>query len=178
MIDGPIAAVRDAGPAARRSGQRDHLIGPASLGAEGAASPLLTGKTMANGNPNRLAFAYRSKLAASRLQRCRKDKDAAGCLAAAAEYEALKPTDAGGLYDAACNRAVCAAVILEDPKTPGADAPRLAKEQADLAMAWLHKAVAAGFKDAEHIKQDKDLDALRGREDFKKLLAEWKAKKK
>ncbi len=120
----------------------------------------------------------RSKLAESRLRRFRKDKDAAGCLAAAAEYEALKRTDAGALYDAACNRAVCAAVILEDPKTPGADAPRLAKEQADLAMAWLHKAVAAGFKDAEHMKQDKDLDVLREREDFKKLLAELQAKKK
>ena len=69
-------------------------------------------------------------------------------------------------------------MIPEDPKTPAADAARLAKEQADLAMAWLHKAVAAGFKDAEHMKKDKDLDALREREDFKKLLAELEAKKK
>ena len=89
----------------------------------------------------------RAKLAESRLRRSRKDKDAAGCLAAAAEYEALKLTDAGGLYDAACNRAICAAVIPLDPKTPAADAARLAQEQADLAMAWLHKAVAAGFSE-------------------------------
>ncbi len=94
-----------------------------------------------------------------RLRIFRNKKDAAGCLAAAAESEARKPTDAGAMYDAACNRAVCAAVIREDPKTPGADAPRLAKEQADLAMAWLRKAVADGFTDAEHMKQDKDLDA-------------------
>ena len=65
------------------------------------------------------------------------------------------------LYDAACYRAICAAVIPHDPKIPAADAARLAQEQADLAMAWLHKAVAAGFKDVEHMKQDKDLDALR-----------------
>ena len=45
-------------------------------------------------------------------------------------------------------------------------------EQADLSMAWLQKAVAAGFRDARHMTHDPDLDALRGREDFKKLLAE------
>jgi serine/threonine protein kinase len=108
----------------------------------------------------------------------RNRKDAAGCLAAAAEYEARKPTDAGALYDAACNRAVCAAVFPQDPKTAAADAERLANEQADLAMAWLHKAVAAGYKNAAHLKQDQDLDALRGREDFKKLLAGLEARKK
>jgi hypothetical protein len=58
------------------------------------------------------------------------------------------------------------------------DARRLAKEQADLAMAWLHKAVAVGLNNAEHVKQDKDLGALREREDFKKLLAELEAKQK
>jgi hypothetical protein len=35
--------------------------------------------------------------------------------------------------------------------------------------------VAAGYKDAAHLKQDHDLDALREREDFKKLLAELAA---
>jgi tetratricopeptide (TPR) repeat protein len=121
---------------------------------------------------------FRSKLAESRLRMFCNKKDAAGCLRAAAEYEALNRIDAGRLYNAACHRAICAAVISEDPKTPAADAARLTREQADLAMAWLHKAVAAGFTDAEQIKQDKDLDALREREDFKKLLAELPAKKK
>ncbi|HVK13535.1 MAG TPA: hypothetical protein VM597_32610, partial [Gemmataceae bacterium] len=68
--------------------------------------------------------------------------------------------------------------ILEDPKTPPADAARLAKEEADLAMAWLHKAVAAGFKDAAHLKRDPDLDPLRDREAFQQLVAELEAKKK
>jgi serine/threonine protein kinase/tetratricopeptide (TPR) repeat protein len=113
-----------------------------------------------------------SNKALFRLRIFRKSKDTPGCLAAAAEYEAMKRSDAASLYDAACNRAICAAVIREDHKTPSADAARLAREQADLAMAWLHKAVAAGYKDAEHIKEDTDLDALRQREDFKTLLAE------
>jgi superkiller protein 3 len=108
----------------------------------------------------------------------RDKKDAAGCLAVAAEYETLKLTGYVSMYNAACIRAHCASAILEDPRTPPADAARLAKEQADLAMAWLHKAVAAGFKNAAHMKQDKDLDALRDREDFKKLAADLEAKKK
>ena len=104
------------------------------------------------------------------------EKHAAGCLAAAADYESLQRNDVEGLYDAACYRAVCAAVILEDPNTPAADAARLASEQADLAMNWLEKAVAAGWTDFEWLQQDSDLDALREREDFKKLLAELEAR--
>jgi hypothetical protein len=45
-------------------------------------------------------------------------------------------------------------------------------------MAWLTQAVAAGYKDADHMKKDKDLDALRDREEFKKLLAELEMAKK
>lgn len=36
----------------------------------------------------------------------------------------------------------------------------------------LKAAVAKGYKDAAHMKKDPDLDPLRGREDFKELLAE------
>jgi hypothetical protein len=43
-------------------------------------------------------------------------------------------------------------------------------------MAWLTKAAAAGYKDAANMKKDKDLDPLRGRDDFKKLLAELEPK--
>jgi hypothetical protein len=39
-------------------------------------------------------------------------------------------------------------------------------------MAWLKQAVAAGYKDATEIKEDKDLDPLRERADFKRLLME------
>ena len=37
-------------------------------------------------------------------------------------------------------------------------------------MAWLHKAVEAGYDNVEHMKTDADLNALRERDDFKKLL--------
>ena len=45
-------------------------------------------------------------------------------------------------------------------------------EHADLAVGWLRKAVAAGFKDVAALKQDKDLDALRDRADFRKLVSD------
>ncbi len=45
-------------------------------------------------------------------------------------------------------------------------------KRADLAMESLKKAIAAGYKDLGVIKKDSDLDALRGREDFKKLGAD------
>jgi serine/threonine protein kinase len=48
--------------------------------------------------------------------------------------------------------------------------------QAELAMDWLKKAVAAGYKDVDLMRKDSDLDALRGREDFKNLLAELEGK--
>jgi hypothetical protein len=47
-----------------------------------------------------------------------------------------------------------------------------ADAEADRAVDWLKQAVAAGFKDTVQIKKDKDLDALRDRNDFKKLVAE------
>ena len=39
-------------------------------------------------------------------------------------------------------------------------------------MELLQKAVKAGYKDVANIVVDTDLDSLRGREDFKKLMAE------
>jgi tetratricopeptide (TPR) repeat protein len=44
------------------------------------------------------------------------------------------------------------------------------QQYADRAMELLHKAAKAGFKDAAQAARDKDLDSLRDRDDFKKLL--------
>jgi serine/threonine protein kinase/tetratricopeptide (TPR) repeat protein len=51
-------------------------------------------------------------------------------------------------------------------------------KEADLAMDWLKKGVAAGYKDVEQLKKDTDLNALRERADFKKLLADLETPKK
>jgi hypothetical protein len=110
-----------------------------------------------------------------RLQIHGQAKDVGGCRATAELWEKRGPQSAGELYDAACFWAVVAAV---QTKAPGADAARLAQEDADRAMDWLQKAVAAGYKDRAHMVKDTDLDFVRDREDFKKLLAELEAKEK
>jgi tetratricopeptide (TPR) repeat protein len=105
-----------------------------------------------------------------RLRHFEKTKDAAGCRQTAAMWEKLKRTDLDSLYKTACFRAVSAAVLRAADKS--ASAAHQADAEADRGMAWLKQAVAAGYKDAAHMKQDKDLDSLRAREDFKKLIAE------
>ncbi len=106
-----------------------------------------------------------------RLGHFQKAGDAEGCRTTAAMWEGLDRADADSLYDAACMRAVAATTRT---KVGGADAERLAGEDADRAMEWLTKAVAAGFADKAHMEMDADLDALRDRDDFKTLLAGMK----
>jgi tetratricopeptide (TPR) repeat protein len=94
---------------------------------------------------------------------------------AVAEVNALaevKGVDGSTLYDLAC---VCA---LAADKVTGDTGPRLAEEYAARAVELLRHAVAKGYKNAAHVSEDKALDALRGRDDFKNLLAELKAKQK
>jgi serine/threonine protein kinase/Tfp pilus assembly protein PilF len=105
----------------------------------------------------------------ARLRHFAGAKDIAGCRQTAEMWEALSRSDADGLYTAARMRAVTAAMLKA---TPGAAAARLSAEEADRAMAWLTKAVAAGYKDVEYMKADKDLDILRDRKGFQMLLAD------
>ncbi len=107
-----------------------------------------------------------------RLRHFAKAKDGAGCRATAEMWEKLKGTDAGSLYHAACFRAVAAAALRAGDQ---AEATAKAAE-ADRAMGWLKQSVAAGYNDAAHMAKDKDLDPLRDREDFKKLVAELQAR--
>ena len=52
------------------------------------------------------------------------------------------------------------------------------KADVDLAVKAARKAFEQGYTDVEHMKKDTDLDALRERADFKKLLGEMEAKAK
>jgi tetratricopeptide (TPR) repeat protein len=79
-------------------------------------------------------------------------------------------------YEAALALASCIPVV--EKLKPVAQATTAVQFYGDEAMKLLKVAVAKGFKDAADVKQNKDLDSLRGREDFKKLLAELEANKK
>jgi serine/threonine protein kinase/tetratricopeptide (TPR) repeat protein len=100
-----------------------------------------------------------------RLRHFERVGDAAGCRQTAEMWENLNRADADSLYNAACMRAVTAAVLREtDGSSAGAEADR--------AMAWLRRALAAGYTDVANVKRDQDLDALRDRADFTKLVVE------
>jgi len=102
-----------------------------------------------------------------RLRHFQQAGDPAGCRTTAEMWEKLQRSDPGSLYRAARYRAVAAAV---QTTTPASDAARLAKDDADRAIVWLTRAIAAGYKDRAHLEKDKDLDAVRGRGEFQKLL--------
>jgi thiol-disulfide isomerase/thioredoxin len=75
-------------------------------------------------------------------------------------------------YNAACLVANAVTVALKHPKVPAADRPKLAEGYGKQAVEILGKAVKEGFTDRANMTKDKDLDPLRGRADFKKLLAD------
>jgi hypothetical protein len=105
-----------------------------------------------------------------RLRYFQSKQDAEGCRTSAEMWERLQPRDIGGFYKAACFRAITAAVIRAKDRSPAGTSQ--AGREADQAVAWLQKAVAAGFKDATAVKKDDDLADLRSRDDFKRLVAE------
>jgi tetratricopeptide (TPR) repeat protein len=75
------------------------------------------------------------------------------------------------IRDAAAVFAVCSVAAREDAK--------LSEQYAARAVALLRRAFEKNYKAiATDIRRDKNLDVLRSREDFKKLLTEWEAKPK
>ena len=85
-------------------------------------------------------------------------------------WEKLPLADVNGLYNAACFRALSASVLV------ACNDPAASAREADRAMHWLNKAIAAGLNDPRIIKQDTDLDSLRQRDDFKRLVSALEAK--
>ena len=85
------------------------------------------------------------------------------------------PSDgADGLYNLACIRSGFAWFLTGDEKWTAEERAE-GKREAALAVETLRKAVAAGFRDLEQLRKDTDLNALRGREDFKALEADLAA---
>jgi serine/threonine protein kinase/tetratricopeptide (TPR) repeat protein len=85
----------------------------------------------------------------------------AEAVAESAELSKTPNWNAGQWYDFACVYAVASGKFADKKQ-----------EYANRAMVLLQQAVKAGYRDAAHMKQDSDLDSLRGRDDFKRLLAE------
>ena len=110
-------------------------------------------------------------------QSCAGQGDRPAALAAAAKLRDLGWDPATDAFVAAWTLAWCVPIVEKDDKL---DAPKRRAEMqfyADQAMAMLRDAVAKGYKDVDHMKTNKDLDPLREREDFKKVVAELEAAK-
>jgi serine/threonine-protein kinase len=90
-------------------------------------------------------------------------------VAEADQLAAAKNANAVTLYDAACVFAVAVGVVKDKA------GPR--EKYASRAVELLRQAVARGYKNVAHMNKDSDLDALRQREDFKKLIAELEKEK-
>jgi tetratricopeptide (TPR) repeat protein len=94
------------------------------------------------------------------------------------EVEAvLRQGDVGalGVYDAACAFSRASAAAEHDIKLTPTDRNRVKAGYAERAMELLRQAVAKGWRHPSLIVDDPDLEPLRGRKDFQKLLAELEA---
>src|SRR5262249_50475451 len=96
---------------------------------------------------------------------------------AASEMTRLFPDSAGQCYKAACFLAQCMTLADKDDKLSAEKRKELAQSYGDRAIELLRDAIGKGFKDSEQMNKDRDLDSLRSRDDFKKLVSELKAKK-
>jgi serine/threonine protein kinase len=86
------------------------------------------------------------------------------------------PADA---YDAACFLSQCILIFMvKHDKLDDKQRKEAAQFYGDAAMKLLREAVGKGYKDVPLMKKDTDLDPLRQREDFKKLVAELEKKGK
>jgi serine/threonine protein kinase len=85
------------------------------------------------------------------------------------------PADA---YSAACGLSQCVPIVAKHDKLNDQQRKEAAQFYGDAALKLLREAVSKGYKDVPHRKKDTDLDPLRQREDFQKLVAELEGKGK
>jgi tetratricopeptide (TPR) repeat protein len=81
-------------------------------------------------------------------------------------------------YDAACGLSLCVSIVAKHDKLDDKRRKEAAQFYGDAAMKLLRDAVRKGYKDVPNMKKDTDLDPLRQREDFQKLMAGLEGKGK
>ena len=77
----------------------------------------------------------------------------------------------GTAYDLACVYANAAVSASKDARLSDKERALKAQQLSNAAIAQLRTAVSKGYRDAAHIRRDKDLDYLRGRADFQALVS-------
>jgi tetratricopeptide (TPR) repeat protein len=85
---------------------------------------------------------------------------------------------AADAYDAAGFLSGCIPIAAKHQKLDDQQRKESAQFYTDAALKLLRDAVRKGYKDVAHVKRDTDLDRLRQRDDFQKLVAELEGKGK
>jgi tetratricopeptide (TPR) repeat protein len=81
-------------------------------------------------------------------------------------------------YSAACDLSLCVPIVAKHDKLDDQQRTAAAQFYGDAAMKMLRDAVSKGYKNVMQLKNETDLDPLRQRNDFKKLVAELEGKAK
>jgi serine/threonine-protein kinase len=76
-------------------------------------------------------------------------------------------------YDLACAYSLASAAVNKDIKLSAEKRSKLVEDYAGRAVALLAKAIAKGYPDIADMKTDRDLNPIRKRPEFQKLLQEW-----
>jgi serine/threonine protein kinase len=82
----------------------------------------------------------------------------------------------GNAYFAACALSRCVPIVEIAEQATKEERDKQVRFYGDAAMLMLRDAVAKGLKDTAELRKDKNLDPLRGRDDFQKLLDEQEKK--
>ncbi len=86
---------------------------------------------------------------------------------AGAKLRELKPSTNVNLYNAACAFGLCAGLVVRASAKPE---EAEARRYRDLAIACLRGAIAAGYKNFDHMRRDDDLKPLHGVPEFENLF--------
>src|SRR5262249_27777269 len=127
-----------------------------------AADKALADPATVQSLPIQLRLQVLNVIMAPLAQKKQRDK-----LLIVAELLAKEAKNPDALYDAACAVSLC---------VPLADKADEKEKHAARAVALLKQAIAAGYKDLDHIQKDTDFDPLRQRDDFRQLLKALPAK--
>jgi serine/threonine protein kinase/tetratricopeptide (TPR) repeat protein len=142
---------------------------PAAKGYLEAAQPHHRAALAANPRHAEYRASYRNNLRALTIANARLD-DQAGALLTAGTICDLGWNPPADAYDAACALAQCIPSGENHERLEEGKREAAVRFYGDRAMGMLRDSVARGWKDAAHTSKDTDLDPLRPREDFQRLL--------
>src|SRR5205807_2370274 len=86
---------------------------------------------------------------------------------AGAKLRGLKPATDVNLYNAACAYSLCVGLVVRDTAKRSEVEGR---KYRDLAIDCLKEAIAAGYKNFDHMRKDGDLKPLQGLPEFESLF--------